>query len=68
MKPYAFFGNVSTGIAGTVHAFSTDELLARAARMHHGDKGHTLLKHYAALKGLTTSSAVCHPSQNTTGA
>ena len=25
---------------------------ARAAFMHHGDKGHSTLKHYAALKGL----------------
>ena len=28
------------------------ELLARAAFMHHADKGHDALKHYPAVKGL----------------
>ena len=31
---------------------STGELLAKAAFMHHIDKGHSTLKHYVALKGL----------------
>ena len=26
--------------------------LGRAAFMHHGNKGHVILKHYATLKGL----------------
>ena len=38
---------------GIMHECSTGELLARAACMHHDDKGHGTLKHYAALKGLT---------------
>ena len=35
-----------------VHECCTAELLPMAAFMHDDDKGHTLLKHYAALKGL----------------
>ena len=31
---------------------SHGDLLTRAAFIHHGDKQHSTLKHYAALKGL----------------
>ena len=31
---------------------------ARAAFMHHGDKGRTVLKHYVALKGLSNTKTM----------
>ena len=37
---------------GMILEYSTGELLARAVFMHHDDKGHSTLKHYATLKGL----------------
>ena len=37
---------------GMVHECNPGELLARAAFMHHIDKGHTAFKSYAALTGL----------------
>ena len=37
-----------------MHSYSTDELLARAAFIHHDDQRHDALRHYAALKGLTS--------------
>ena len=38
---------------GMMHEYSTCELLARAAVIHHDDEGHNALKHYAALTGLS---------------
>ena len=35
-----------------MHVCSPADLLASAAFMHHDDRGHTALKHDAALKGL----------------
>ena len=34
--------------------------LARAAFMHHDDKGHSAVKHYAAIKGLFLVSGRSH--------
>ena len=40
-------------MVGMMHECSIGELLTGAAFMHHNDKGHDALKHYAALKGLS---------------
>ena len=40
-------------MVGMMLECSTDELLARAPFMHHGDGVHDVLEHYEAIKGLT---------------
>ena len=40
------------------HECSPGELPARAAFMHHAGKGHDVLTHFAALKGLTRAFAL----------
>ena len=41
------------GKVGMMHEYSPGELLNRATFMHHTHKGHIILKHCAALGGLT---------------
>ena len=36
-------------MVGIMLEYSTDELLTRAALMHHDDKGHNAIKQYAPL-------------------
>ena len=47
-------GVYQTRMVGMMLQFSPGELRARAALMHHADKGHSALKHHAAFKGLIT--------------
>ena len=44
---------------GMMHEYSTGELLATAAFVHHDNKRHDALKHSAALKELAGAASAC---------